>query len=277
MKQDCVDWLSLRQNCWLDFHPAARYQGNRLTQVSCFSLTPGYVEEGGETSMLLKLFIFLCILPSEWWGWWTLTVDWMWLPCRYLLNERENGWICLPEVCLHHTPFHMYLPAWLPKEAVMERVRNVALGPGMWRTFALPQGCKNSFRTMESSTSSPPPTQSDPLEAFPRRTLEAGDMAVLILYFLFVLAVGLWVSQVRGRGWLKVLQYVELYFLFFIFYFWPHCMACGFLDPQPGITPMPRAVKVWSPNCWTTREVLRVKVFKSDRIGIRIRGPGRVR
>lgn len=65
--------------------------------------------------------------------------------------------------------------------------------------------------------------------------------------------------------------------LFFIFYFWPHCMACGFLDPQPGITPMPRAVKVWSPNCWTTREVLRVKVFKSDRIGIRIRGPGRVR
>ncbi|KAM9725599.1 sodium/myo-inositol cotransporter 2 isoform 2-T2 [Dama dama] len=47
---------------------------------------------------------------------------------------------------------------------------------------------------MESSTSSPPPTQSDPLEAFTRRTLEAGDIAVLILYFLFVLAVGLWVG-----------------------------------------------------------------------------------
>nr|XP_020764113.1 sodium/myo-inositol cotransporter 2-like isoform X2 [Odocoileus virginianus texanus] len=56
------------------------------------------------------------------------------------------------------------------------------------------QGCKNSFRTMESSASSPPPTQPDPLEAFPRRTLEAGDIAVLILYFLFVLAVGLWVG-----------------------------------------------------------------------------------
>ena len=48
-------------------------------------------------------------------------------------------------------------------------------------------------------------------------------------------------------------------------------MACGFLGPQPGITSIPHAVKVWSPNCWTTREVLRVKVFKSDRIGIRIR------
>lgn len=67
--QDSIDWLSLRQNCWLDSHPAARYQGNRLTRVSCFSLTPGYVEEGGETSVLLKLFIFLRILPSERWGW----------------------------------------------------------------------------------------------------------------------------------------------------------------------------------------------------------------
>lgn len=41
------------------------------------------------------------------------------------------------------------------------------------------------------------------MEAFPQRTLEPGDIAVLVLYFLFVLAVGLWVSQVRGResGW----------------------------------------------------------------------------
>uniref|UniRef100_A0A8C6G1F2 Sodium/myo-inositol cotransporter 2 n=1 Tax=Moschus moschiferus TaxID=68415 RepID=A0A8C6G1F2_MOSMO len=51
---------------------------------------------------------------------------------------------------------------------------------------------------MESSASSPPPTQSHPLEAFPRRRLEAGDIAVLILYFLFVLAVGLW-STVKTR------------------------------------------------------------------------------
>ncbi|XP_070317167.1 sodium/myo-inositol cotransporter 2 isoform X3 [Odocoileus virginianus] len=65
------------------------------------------------------------------------------------------------------------------------------------------QGCKNSFRTMESSASSPPPTQSDPLEAFPRRTLEAGDIAVLILYFLFVLAVGLWSTVKTKRDTVK--------------------------------------------------------------------------
>ena len=34
-----------------------------------WTYVPGYVDEGGETSMLLKLFIFPCILPSEWWGW----------------------------------------------------------------------------------------------------------------------------------------------------------------------------------------------------------------
>lgn len=56
------------------------------------------------------------------------------------------------------------------------------------------------FRTMESGPGSPRPTQSDPLEAFPQRSLEAGDIVVLALYFLFVLAVGLWVSQLGAAG-----------------------------------------------------------------------------
>ncbi|DAA15438.1 sodium/myo-inositol cotransporter 2 [Bos taurus] len=56
---------------------------------------------------------------------------------------------------------------------------------------------------MESSASSPPLTQSDPLEAFPRRTLEAGDIAVLVLYFLFVLAVGLWSTVKTKRDTVK--------------------------------------------------------------------------
>lgn len=51
---------------------------------------------------------------------------------------------------------------------------------------------------MESGPGSPAPTQPDPLEAFPHRSLEAGDIAVLVLYFVFVLAVGLWVSQAGG-------------------------------------------------------------------------------
>ncbi|XP_036166295.1 sodium/myo-inositol cotransporter 2 [Myotis myotis] len=54
------------------------------------------------------------------------------------------------------------------------------------------------FSTMESGPGSPRPTQPDPLEAFPQRSLEAGDIAVLALYFLFVLAVGLW-STVRTK------------------------------------------------------------------------------
>ncbi|XP_065748610.1 sodium/myo-inositol cotransporter 2 isoform X4 [Phocoena phocoena] len=56
---------------------------------------------------------------------------------------------------------------------------------------------------MESSPSSPQPTPSDPLEAFPQRTLEPGDIAVLVLYFLFVLAVGLWSTVKTKRDTVK--------------------------------------------------------------------------
>uniref|UniRef100_A0A8D2E0T9 Sodium/myo-inositol cotransporter 2 n=1 Tax=Sciurus vulgaris TaxID=55149 RepID=A0A8D2E0T9_SCIVU len=51
---------------------------------------------------------------------------------------------------------------------------------------------------MESGTGSPRPPQSDPLEAFPQKSLEPGDIAVLVFYFLFVLAVGLW-STVKTK------------------------------------------------------------------------------
>ncbi|KAM5330657.1 sodium/myo-inositol cotransporter 2 isoform 2-T2 [Glossophaga mutica] len=56
---------------------------------------------------------------------------------------------------------------------------------------------------MESSPSNPHPTQLDPLEAFPQRRLKAGDIAVLVLYFLFVLAVGLWSTVKTKRDTVK--------------------------------------------------------------------------
>ena len=43
-------------------------------------------------------------------------------------------------------------------------------------------------------------------------------------------------------------------YLYLFFFFWPHCVACGILVPQPGIEPVPSAVKVLSPNHWTSRE-----------------------
>ena len=42
--------------------------------------------------------------------------------------------------------------------------------------------------------------------------------------------------------------------MYFFFFFWPHCTACGILIPWPGIQPGPMAVKVQSPNHWTARE-----------------------
>ena len=46
------------------------------------------------------------------------------------------------------------------------------------------------------------------------------------------------------------------FFFFLIFIFSPCRVACGILVPQPGIEPVPPAVKAWSLNHWTTREVL---------------------
>ena len=40
----------------------------------------------------------------------------------------------------------------------------------------------------------------------------------------------------------------------FIYLFWPHNAACGISVPQPGIEPLPSAVKAQNPNHWTTRE-----------------------
>ncbi|XP_054436919.1 sodium/myo-inositol cotransporter 2 isoform X2 [Pteronotus mesoamericanus] len=56
---------------------------------------------------------------------------------------------------------------------------------------------------MESAPSNPQLKHSDPLEAFPHRRLEAGDIAVLVLYFLFVLAVGLWSTVKTKRDTVK--------------------------------------------------------------------------
>ncbi|XP_006902109.1 PREDICTED: sodium/myo-inositol cotransporter 2 [Elephantulus edwardii] len=56
---------------------------------------------------------------------------------------------------------------------------------------------------MESGSNNSDPNRSDPFEAFPLRTLEPGDIAVLVLYFLFVLAVGLWSTVKTKRDTVK--------------------------------------------------------------------------
>ena len=38
-------------------------------------------------------------------------------------------------------------------------------------------------------------------------------------------------------------------------------MACGILVPQPGLEPTPSAVKMGSPNLWTTREFLQPQLL----------------
>ena len=40
----------------------------------------------------------------------------------------------------------------------------------------------------------------------------------------------------------------------FFFFFWLHHTACRIIAPQPGTEPGPLAVRLQSPNHWTTRE-----------------------
>ena len=41
----------------------------------------------------------------------------------------------------------------------------------------------------------------------------------------------------------------------FFFFFWPLCVACEILVPQPAIEPMLSALEMQSPNHWTAKEV----------------------
>ena len=54
--------------------------------------------------------------------------------------------------------------------------------------------------------------------------------------------------------WNHILRTADRQKGFFFFFFWPHRMACGILVPQPGIEPGTMAVKMLSPNHWTTRK-----------------------
>ena len=51
--------------------------------------------------------------------------------------------------------------------------------------------------------------------------------------------------------------------MFFVLslFFWLHHTACGILIPWPGIEPGPLAVKAWSPNHGTTRELPPIMFF----------------
>ena len=43
-------------------------------------------------------------------------------------------------------------------------------------------------------------------------------------------------------------SFSSAFYFFFVclFVFWPYCLACGILVPQPGINPVPPALEVWS-------------------------------
>lgn len=47
---------------------------------------------------------------------------------------------------------------------------------------------------------------------------------------------------------------VVSFLCFFLFVFWPCCMAGRILVSRTGIEPRPLALKAQNPNYWTTRE-----------------------
>ena len=58
-----------------------------------------------------------------------------------------------------------------------------------------------------------------------------------------------WEAQITAK--------VHAFFFFFLFSFFGRAAQVGgILVPQTGIEPGPSAVKAWSPNHWTARELL---------------------
>ena len=56
-------------------------------------------------------------------------------------------------------------------------------------------------------------------------------------------------------------------FLFYLFFFFLASLhGLQILVPQPGIEPMPSAVKVWSPNHWTAREFPRSLFLRGKKL-----------
>ena len=53
---------------------------------------------------------------------------------------------------------------------------------------------------------------------------------------------------------------------FFFFFFWSCLLACGILVPWLGIKPVPSALREWSLNHWTTREVPRPNKVVSSKL-----------
>ena len=59
-----------------------------------------------------------------------------------------------------------------------------------------------------------------------------------------------------GLKWLSMLEhlYLSVCLSVYLSIYLLLLMACRMLVPLPGVEPGPLAVKVWSPNHWTTRE-----------------------
>ena len=60
-----------------------------------------------------------------------------------------------------------------------------------------------------------------------------------------------WIVARRNYGQRQTTVWV---FVFLFLFFWPYCMTCRILVPQPGIKPGPLAATARRPNHWTTRE-----------------------
>ena len=85
--------------------------------------------------------------------------------------------------------------------------------------------------------------------------MSVGSVVIAPLSFLILIfcAFSLFCFLSHITGFLSNV-YAFFSFLFF-FLFWPCQMACGILVLRPGIDTPPAAVKAWSLNHWTAREV----------------------
>ena len=75
----------------------------------------------------------------------------------------------------------------------------------------------------------------------------------------------------KTKPYFGIYAVLSVFILIVLFsFFWPYCEACGILIPWPVTEPQPSAVKVLSPNHWTTREFPSLFLIEANRPGIKL-------
>ena len=119
-------------------------------------------------------------------------------------------------------------------------------GLGSWRT-----SCRRECAELQKMNRNLLEKQGGQGEFFPDKTTNS------VTCYSIQQSPLLWVSDLylpNITGYCSQLEIsCKSFFMFLLFYFWPHLEACRILAPRLGFEPMPSIMKAWHPTHWNSQ------------------------